>query len=108
MPYKKSAISSAQIVSAAMRVMARQGYAPDEILRQLNDELLDQNPRGMFVTLQVLVFDPVRRLVTCASAGHHAAIRLRDGEAPEPVFTSSDRVLDNFHGLNMTTGKGIS
>ena len=32
MPYKKSAISSAQIVQAAMRVMARQGYARTSLM----------------------------------------------------------------------------
>ena len=44
---------------------------PDEILRRLNDELAEQNPRGMFVTLQCLVFDLEQRRVSCAGAGHH-------------------------------------
>ena len=73
--------------------MARQGHGPEEILRLLNDELLAQNPRGMFVTLQILVFDPVQRQVACASAGHHGAVRIQQGRSPEFVFTSSGRVL---------------
>jgi sigma-B regulation protein RsbU (phosphoserine phosphatase) len=81
------------VAMTILRSMARQGHAPEEILRRLNDELLDQNPRGMFVTLQVLVFDPTRRLVSCASAGHHAAVRLTPGQAPQLAFTSSGRVL---------------
>jgi sigma-B regulation protein RsbU (phosphoserine phosphatase) len=81
------------VTMTILRSMARQGHAPEEILRQLNDELLVQNPRGMFVTLQVMVFDPRRRLVTCASAGHHAAVRLTPSQLPQLVFASTGRVL---------------
>ena len=37
-----------------LRTLARQFADPGEILRRLNDELAEQNPRGMFVTLQCL------------------------------------------------------
>ena len=77
------------VAMTLLRSMARQGHAPQQILRQMNDELLEQNPRGMFVTLQCMVFDLARRSVTCASAGHHAAIRIMPGETPRPVFTSA-------------------
>jgi phosphoserine phosphatase RsbU/P len=81
------------VTMTLLRSLARQGNAPEDILRQLNDELLEQNPRGMFVTLQCMVYDLARRTVTCASAGHHAAVRLVPGQPPRPVFTSSGRVL---------------
>jgi sigma-B regulation protein RsbU (phosphoserine phosphatase) len=81
------------VAMTILRSLARQGYAPEEILRRLNDELLDQNPRGMFVTLQVMVFDPLNRLVSCASAGHHAAVRLTPGQPPRLAFMTSGRVL---------------
>src|SRR5262245_56460512 len=81
------------VAMTLLRSLARQGYPLDEILRQLNDELLSQNPRGMFVTLQCLLFDLANRTVTCASAGHHDAVRLVPGREPELVFTSSGRVL---------------
>jgi sigma-B regulation protein RsbU (phosphoserine phosphatase) len=81
------------VVMTLLRSLARQGHQPAELLRQLNDELLQQNPRGMFVTLQCLLFDVSTRAVTCASAGHHAAVRLVPGQPPRPVFTSSGRVL---------------
>jgi sigma-B regulation protein RsbU (phosphoserine phosphatase) len=81
------------VTMTLLRSMARQGYPPDEILRRVNDELLQQNPRGMFVTLQCMLFDTARRTVTCASAGHHAAARVLPGRPPELVFTSSGRVL---------------
>ena len=81
------------VAMTLLRSLARQGHAPEEILRRLNDELLEQNPRGMFVTLQCLVFDLATGVVTCASAGHHAAVRVGPGEAPELAFTSCGRVL---------------
>jgi sigma-B regulation protein RsbU (phosphoserine phosphatase) len=81
------------VAMTLLRSLARQGRSPEEILAQLNDELLQQNPRGMFVTLQVLVFDLAQGRVSCASAGHHAAVRITAGQWPELVFTSSGRVL---------------
>ena len=81
------------VAMTLLRSMARQGKTPDAILRQLNDELLDQNPRGMFVTLQCMLFDLAARSVTCASAGHHGAVRVVPGEPTRLVFTSSGRVL---------------
>lgn len=81
------------VVMTLLRSLARQGHPLETILRQLNDELLEQNPRGMFVTLQCLLFDLASRRVTCASAGHHAAVRMTTGQAPEMTFTSSGAVL---------------
>jgi sigma-B regulation protein RsbU (phosphoserine phosphatase) len=40
-----------------------------------------------------MVFDPRRRLVTCASAGHHAAVRLTPNQLPQLALTSTGRVL---------------
>ena len=67
-------VSAALFMAVAvtvLRTLARQIAEPDEILRRLNDELLEQNPRGMFVTLQCLVFDLEKQRVSCACAGHH-------------------------------------
>ena len=81
------------VAMTLLRSMARQGYALEEILRRMNDELLEQNPRGMFVTLQCMVFDLAAKSITCASAGHNPAARVTPGKPPEMVFTSSGRVL---------------
>jgi sigma-B regulation protein RsbU (phosphoserine phosphatase) len=89
-------IPAAIFMAVAMTLLhslARQRLMPEEILRGLNDELLDQNPRGMFVTLQCLVFDLAKRSVACASAGHHGAVLVSPGRPPRSVFTSSGRVL---------------
>ncbi len=81
------------VTMTLLRSMARVGHTLDEILRHMNDELLQQNPRGMFVTLQVLLFDLAAGRVTCASAGHHGAARVVPGQTPRLVFTESGRVL---------------
>ena len=81
------------VTMTLLRSMARQHAAPDEILRRVNDELLDQNPRQMFVTLQCLVFEPGGRRVSCASAGHHSAVLLSPGKPPRPVIRTSGRVV---------------
>ena len=65
------------VAMTVLRTLARQFATPDEILRRLNDELAAQNPRGMFVTMQCLVFDLAQQRVMCAGAGHHQlALRL--------------------------------
>jgi sigma-B regulation protein RsbU (phosphoserine phosphatase) len=74
-----------------LRTLARQIVEPDEILRRLNDELAQQNPRGMFVTIQCLVFDLAARRVSCAGAGHHCLALLSAGRAPRLAFPSSGR-----------------
>jgi sigma-B regulation protein RsbU (phosphoserine phosphatase) len=91
------------VAMTVLRSMARQGLEPADILFRLNAELLEQNPRGMFVTLQCLVFDLAARTVTCASAGHHGAVRLLAGQPPSIVFNTSGRVLGLLPGGDYTT-----
>jgi sigma-B regulation protein RsbU (phosphoserine phosphatase) len=80
------------VTMTLMRAMARQHDDPAMILRRVNDELAQQNPRLMFVTLQCAVFDLRRGRVTVASAGHHPAILLSPGKAPRQAFASTGRV----------------
>src|SRR3954466_7846553 len=79
------------VTLTVLRTLARQFSEPDEILRRLNDELAEQNPRGMFVTIQCLVFDLAARRVSCAGAGHHCLALLSPGRAPRLAFPSSGR-----------------
>jgi sigma-B regulation protein RsbU (phosphoserine phosphatase) len=75
-----------------LRTMARLHEDPAEILTRLNNELAQQNPRGMFVTIQCAVFDLRCGRVTVAGAGHHCAVVLSAGNAPRLAFPSSGRV----------------
>jgi phosphoserine phosphatase RsbU/P len=74
-----------------LRTLARQDFEPDEILRRLNDALTEQNPRGMFVTLQCLVFDIERQTVSCAGAGHFPLVLVSPGQPPRLACYSSGR-----------------
>ena len=91
------------VAMTLLRSMARQGVPLEDILRKMNDELLDQNPRGMFVTLQCLEFDLERGRVTCANAGHLGAVRLHDGCPPTLTFASSGLVLGLLPACDVTS-----
>ena len=85
-----------------LRTMARQHCDPATILSALNDELAQQNPRGMFVTLQCAVFDLHRGRVTVAGAGHEAAVVLSPARLPRRAFPSSGRVAGLMAGNALT------
>ena len=77
------------VVITVLRTLARQIAQPDEILRRLNDELARQNPHGMFVTIQCLVFDLAQRRVSFAGAGHHPLAILSPGRPPRLACRST-------------------
>jgi serine phosphatase RsbU (regulator of sigma subunit) len=84
------------VAVTVLRTLARQFAEPDEILRRLNDELAEQNPRGMFVTLQCLVFDLEQRRVSAAGAGHHQLAVVAPGRPPRLACPSSGRPAGLF------------
>jgi sigma-B regulation protein RsbU (phosphoserine phosphatase) len=86
-----------------LRTLARQYSDPAKILSALNDELLEQNPRGMFVTLQCAVFDLHRGQVTVAGAGHEPAVMLSPGRPPRRAFPSSGPVAGLWAGNEVTS-----
>jgi sigma-B regulation protein RsbU (phosphoserine phosphatase) len=79
------------VVVTVLRTLARQLGEPDAILRRLNDDLAEQNPRGMFVTLQCLIFDLEHRRVSCAGAGHHELAILSPDRPPRLACPSTGR-----------------
>lgn len=85
-----------------VRTMARQYRQPDEILRHLNNELVVQNPQGMFVTMACLVFDVPTGRLTVANAGHNPLVILRPHQAPQFVFSSSGTMAALFPTLDIT------
>jgi sigma-B regulation protein RsbU (phosphoserine phosphatase) len=87
-----AALSMAVAVTV-LRTLARRIEQPDEILRRLNDELVEQNPRGMFVTLQCLVFDTKERHVLCAGGGHHQLAVLAPNRPPRLTGASTGRPI---------------
>ena len=79
------------VAVTVLRTLARHLVDPAEILRRLNDELAEQNPRGMFVTMQCLVFDLTTRQVSFAGAGHHQLAIVSRGRPPRLACVSSGR-----------------
>jgi sigma-B regulation protein RsbU (phosphoserine phosphatase) len=79
------------VAMTVLRTLARQIAEPDEILRRLNDELVEENPRGMFVTIQCLVFDLEQKRVSCAGAGHHQLAVVSPGRPPRLACPSTGR-----------------
>ena len=79
------------VAMTVLRTLARQIAEPDEILRRLNDELAEENPRGMFVTIQCLVFDLEQKRVSCAGAGHHQLAVVSPGQPPRLACPSTGR-----------------
>jgi len=77
------------VAVTVLRTLARHIVDPAEILSRLNDELVERNPRGMFVTMQCLVFDLENRRVSCAGAGHHQLVILSPGRPPRLAYPSS-------------------
>jgi sigma-B regulation protein RsbU (phosphoserine phosphatase) len=79
------------ITVTILRTLARHLSDPAEILRRLNDELAERNPRGMFVTIQCLVFDLEHGSVSYAGAGHHQLALLSRSRPPRLAYPSSGR-----------------
>jgi len=57
-------------VRSIMRFLAPSSGGPGEVLGRLNRMLLNDFPRGHYVTMIYAVLDPTRRTLTFASAGH--------------------------------------
>ncbi len=77
------------VAGTILRTLSRHIVDPAEILRRLNDELLAQNPRAMFITGQCLVFDLEHLRVSCAGAGHHQMAILTPGQPPRLACPST-------------------
>jgi sigma-B regulation protein RsbU (phosphoserine phosphatase) len=93
------------VAVTVLRTLARHLVDPAEILRRLNDELVEQNPRGMFVTMQCLVFDLAARQVSFAGAGHHQLAIVSRCRPPRLACVSSGRpaVLMAFNPIELET-----
>ena len=81
-----------------LRTLVRERLRPEEILRRLNDELVVQNPRRLFVTMACLVIDLPSGRMTGASAGHNPLVLVPAAGPPRRVFPSSGTVLGLLPG----------
>lgn len=73
------------MVRALLRQLTRPGLRPGQILRQLNDTLARDNPKFMFVTIALGIFDPRTGECIVARAGHPAPLVRRKGGQIEEI-----------------------
>ena len=86
------------VTMTLLRTIAREHRRPDEILRRLNDALVVQNPRRLFVTMACVVIDLPSGRLTGASAGHHPLVLVPAAGAPRQVLPSSGTVIGLLPG----------
>lgn len=79
-----------------LRSLAETACTPAEVLAKLNCLLTDDFPAGRFVTMIYAVFDPVKRELTFANAGHLPPLLIVDGKV---------RGLNTERGLPLGLGK---
>jgi sigma-B regulation protein RsbU (phosphoserine phosphatase) len=80
------------VTTTLLRVSALDRDQPEDILMCVNDALVAQNPRSMFVTLSCAVFQPHKGKITIASAGHPSPVLLRPGQPPSLPVTATGMV----------------
>ncbi|HLI85629.1 MAG TPA: SpoIIE family protein phosphatase [Bryobacteraceae bacterium] len=68
------------LVSGLLRTLAPRRRHPAELLRALNDALIERKVEARYVTLCVLLWDPAMRRVVMANAGALPPLICRNGE----------------------------
>lgn len=66
--------------SSLFRCLGKSIHDPSKLLTMINREIVETSIRGMFVTLIAGVFDPVKRQVQLANAGHLPALQMHNGQ----------------------------
>ncbi len=72
------------LVSGLLRILAPQLHGPAELLRSLNDVLLERKVDAQYATLLILVWDSATRTLTMSNAGSEPPIICRNGELTKP------------------------
>ena len=92
-------IPSAMLMAIALtsiRQFAKMGYGPAAILRNVNSTFSEENPKMMFVTAFVCIYESDKGILTYANAGHnppyiiHEEPEILDGSAGVPLGIFSD------------------
>lgn len=91
------------VTSTLLRSMARQYSRPEDMMRQVNDALVAQNPRGMFVTLLCMIVDTATGAVTCVNAGHPPPVLVRAGAPACLVLGSTAMVCGVIEGIDIAS-----
>jgi serine phosphatase RsbU (regulator of sigma subunit) len=69
----------------SFRALARMHSEPEDFLTRTNEVIVDEIGSGKFITMLYALVDPLRRTVSCASAGHPPAKVLRSDGTVAPL-----------------------
>ncbi len=69
------------LVSGLLRTLAPQRHGPAELMKALNEALLERKVDAQYVSLVLLVWDSAKRRLTMANSGAVPPVILRNGEA---------------------------
>ena len=69
----------------SFRALARMHAEPEDFLTRTNEVIVDEIASGKFITMLYALVDPMRRTVSCASAGHPPAKVLRPDGTVVPL-----------------------
>lgn len=86
------------MVRALLRSLTQQQTDPAILLRDLNNAVAQQNPKGQFVTLSFCVFDPGAGTIDISSAGHPPPLIRRADGLVETVAVPHGPVLGFIEG----------
>ncbi|MBN2097081.1 MAG: SpoIIE family protein phosphatase [Candidatus Omnitrophica bacterium] len=87
-----AALFMAQIISR-FRYFAQDYFSPAETLTKLNEDVVRDSTSGLFVTMAYLIYDPAKREITLASAGHLPPLVVRDLQLFEKIEVSEGMPL---------------
>ena len=87
------------IVKTLIKNQAKTGQSAQEILRNVNDQLCENNKEKMFATVWLGILDIPSGKMVCANAGHEYPI-IKDGKGDFTLY--KDR-----HGLVLAGMKGF-
>ena len=91
-------------VRSTLRVEARKATSsasPAEVLRDLNELLYDDLTRSeSFITMLYVKFDPQRRRLSYANAGHNRGILLRSRDGPVSMIDTEGLVLGALRSVD--------
>jgi sigma-B regulation protein RsbU (phosphoserine phosphatase) len=72
------------LVSGLLRILAPRGHSPAQLVRSLNETLLERKVDAQYATLVVAQWEPARRRLLFANAGAEPPFVCRTGEILKP------------------------
>ena len=94
------------MVQTLMRREAPYAEGPADLLRRVNDGFAGTVGKGVFVTAQVGLLDPLGHRLTLAGAGHHPMLLLNPGERRSTEVSARGVALGLVKGPAFAAGLG--